>query len=204
MSASDSGTCNEVVNTEDWSDGGATCRTDEDISNNDDDDGVCTITPPSVSSMTTSSSMPISPETDIDTNQSTIAKLTVKIPTFKIVGDNIDKSIRPREETSDNHLQSLHYFHSYAVLDRCDMSALEDDPSAFHANIADVSCVLPTDDDNATLRHNLTIIVARILREHLLFFKDNVSSISRHILHSHSKEMSQKSVVVGIDSYTYM
>ncbi|XP_019862645.1 PREDICTED: uncharacterized protein LOC109591334 [Amphimedon queenslandica] len=200
VSASDSITRNEVVYTEDWSDGDATCSGDEDMSNGDED--VCMITPPSVSSMTTSSSMSFSPEADIDRNQSTVTKLTVKIPTLKIVGDNIDKSIRPREETSDNHLQSLHYFHSYAVLDRCDMSALEDDPSSFDANIADVSCVLPTDDDNATLRRNLTIIVARILRERFSFFKDNVSSISRHILHSHSKEMSQKSVVVPLGVLT--
>ena len=46
--------------------------------------------------------------------------------TFKIVGDNIDKTIRPRQETSQHHTQSLHYFHSFAVKDRCDVSGLED------------------------------------------------------------------------------
>ena len=37
---------------------------------------------------------------------------------FKIVGDNIDKTVRPRHMRSDRQAESLHYFHSYAVKDR--------------------------------------------------------------------------------------
>ena len=39
---------------------------------------------------------------------------------FKIVGDNIDKNIRPANQRIDRRTQSFHYFHSYAVLDRID------------------------------------------------------------------------------------
>lgn len=46
------------------------------------------------------------------------------LPTFKIVGDNIDKTVRPRQETSDSHTKSLHYFHSYAVKDRVGVTML--------------------------------------------------------------------------------
>lgn len=45
-------------------------------------------------------------------------------PTFKIVGDNIDKSVKP---TSEHLAKSLHYFHSYAVRDRTDVSGLSDE-----------------------------------------------------------------------------
>jgi len=41
---------------------------------------------------------------------------------FKIVGDNIDKNIRPSFQRYDNNTTSLHYFHHYAVLDRVDLS----------------------------------------------------------------------------------
>ncbi len=47
-----------------------------------------------------------------------------RLPTFKIVGDNIDKTIRPREMRSDHQTRSLHYFHSYAVRDRIDISIM--------------------------------------------------------------------------------
>ena len=64
----------------------------------------------------------------------------VNIPTFKIVGDNVDKYMKPRHETFDRHASSLHYFHSFAVKDRCNMSNFEDNPSlpdlaSFSANL---------------------------------------------------------------------
>ena len=48
---------------------------------------------------------------------------------FKIVGDNIDKTVKPRHETMQHHSQNLHYFHSYTVQDRIDFSQLSDTPS---------------------------------------------------------------------------
>lgn len=36
-------------------------------------------------------------------------------PTYKLVGDNIDKSVKPREMRIDHQTHSLHYFHTYAV-----------------------------------------------------------------------------------------
>ena len=56
------------------------------------------------------------PETDTTESDDNIASSSsqIKLPTFKIVADNVDKSVRPCEETSESHLQSLHYFHSYA------------------------------------------------------------------------------------------
>ena len=78
------------------------------------------------------------------------------MPTFKIVGYNVDKSIRPRHETNDSHLQS---FHAYAVLDRCDMSSFEDAPSQFDDANADVCSVLPSMIDQSNMKQNLAVIV---------------------------------------------
>lgn len=43
---------------------------------------------------------------------------------FKICGDNIDKTVKPRNMTINNQSLSFNYFNSYAVLDRIDMSSL--------------------------------------------------------------------------------
>ena len=41
---------------------------------------------------------------------------------FKLCGDNIDKTVKPRNMTITKQSQSFNYFNSYAVLDRIDMS----------------------------------------------------------------------------------
>ena len=46
---------------------------------------------------------------------------------FKIVGDNIDKNFRRSFQRVDFiQTRSFHYFHSYAVLDRIDISGYTD------------------------------------------------------------------------------
>ena len=49
---------------------------------------------------------------------------------FAIVGYNIDKNVRPSYQREDRKTQSLHYFHSYAVKDRVDISSLPYSPSS--------------------------------------------------------------------------
>ena len=41
---------------------------------------------------------------------------------LKLIGDNIDKSIRPSFQRYSNNTTSLHYFHYYALLGRIDLS----------------------------------------------------------------------------------
>ena len=45
---------------------------------------------------------------------------------FKLVGDNIDKNVRPSFSRSDKKTQSLHCFHYYATLDRVNLSSFSD------------------------------------------------------------------------------
>lgn len=45
---------------------------------------------------------------------------------FKIVGDNIDKNIRPSFQRVNHQTVSLHYFHSCAVSDRINLLSLSD------------------------------------------------------------------------------
>ena len=41
---------------------------------------------------------------------------------YKLVGDNIDKNMKPRYQRQGDRGLSLHYCHWYAALDRIDMS----------------------------------------------------------------------------------
>ena len=41
---------------------------------------------------------------------------------FKLVGDNVDKNVKPSLQRFDNKTNSLHYFHYYTILDRLDLS----------------------------------------------------------------------------------
>ena len=54
---------------------------------------------------------------------------TQELPTYKLVGDNIDKRVVPRDMRSDNQTKTLHYFHVYGVLDRIDLTNEADDPA---------------------------------------------------------------------------
>ena len=78
---------------------------------------------------------------------------------FKLVGDNIDKSIKARYVfRSDKHRnQSLHYFHPFAMKNRKDFSHLLDIHPQSCANSPHniVLSLLPSADDDRILRKNL-------------------------------------------------
>lgn len=45
---------------------------------------------------------------------------------YKLVGDNIDKNIHPRHQTTSHQTKSIHYFHFYGVKDRVDLTEVDD------------------------------------------------------------------------------
>ena len=101
----------------------------------------------------------------------------------------MDKTVRPREETLETHSKSLHYFHSFAVRDRCDITGLADEPSLPDMDNINVDLVLPTAADHISLKKNMTILMTRIIHKRIKFFNENVK-VERHIAHCFSKEMS--------------
>ena len=123
--------------------------------------------------------------------QHTIASAT--LPTFKIVGDNIDKTVKPRFMRSDCQSKDLHFFHHFAVQDRVDMSTLSDKPPSPPSSLDSLpESLLPSKEDNKILAENFAIHISRILATHLEFFKDSRGTITRHIQHDYSKKMAQK------------
>lgn len=119
------------------------------------------------------------------------------LTTYKIVGDNIDKNIKPRDMRSDHQTKSLHYFHLYAVRDRIDLSKYEDNPSLPDIASINTDQLLPSEEDAQTLRSNFAMHIARVLKKHMKFFRQFGSGLERHIRHEYYAEMSKKSEVVS-------
>jgi len=122
----------------------------------------------------------------------------LSIQTFKLVADNLDFYIRPRQETMDHHAYCLHCTHVMAVKDRVDCSELSDIPRSVDLESVNFEAVLPSDNDLIDLKENLTVLLCRIVRTHMPFFSKhiNAKTFPQHIQHQFSSEMSSKSEVV--------
>lgn len=83
---------------------------------------------------------------------------------FAIVGDNIDKNIRPSFQREDRKTQSLHYFHSYAFKNRIDISSLSDTPA-----VTEISpeSILPSRSDFQKLLNDFEVLVSRYINLHI-------------------------------------
>ena len=96
-----------------------------------------------------------------------------------------------------NQVKSLHYFHSYAVHDRIDVSDLSDDQPKDDLQSLPVTTFVPSVDDCTTLRSNYIVLVARVIVDKLPYFSGLRQSVVQHISHRYSKAMEQKSKIVS-------
>ena len=120
---------------------------------------------------------------------------TSPVSGFKMVIDNIDKTVKPRHQTIDAQSQSLHYVQVYAMKDRIDFSQLSKTAPSPGRSIYDI---LPTTSDYQKLKDNFTILVAHILVKHVPYFTQDFSGLLvNHIPHKYSLEMAKKSEVVS-------
>ena len=99
----------------------------------------------------------------------------------------------------------MHYFHTYAVQDRIDLSRYGNNPCLPDVLLvkSQLCKVLTTDEDVKILCRNFVQLVARVLKKYMLFFSSLGASLKRHIVHKFHKEMSQKSEVVS-SGYNYL
>ncbi len=117
---------------------------------------------------------------------------------FKIVGDNIDKTIRPRRQRFDNQTKSLHYFNIMAVQDRVDFSKFSDvNPEALRSPAFNVEALLPNEDDLRAIRGNFSVLVSRVLVQYIPALKHLEPAVQKHIKHQYYEEMSRYSEVVS-------
>ena len=99
--------------------------------------------------------------------------------------------------TSEHQHQSLHFFHSYAALDRVNCSSLPCDAPSGDVKGLEPSAFLPTAEDCSVIHQNYSILLGRVLVDQLPFFHKFKDCVEAHILHEHSAEMKEKSTVVS-------
>ena len=116
----------------------------------------------------------------------------------KLVGDNVDETVTPTHRRSDRQSKILNYFQLYAVKDRIDISALSEEQPLINPD-PPLQELLPNDDDDSIMISHFTILVSRVLVEHIPFFSKHFSDVVvEHIPHIYSSEMSAKSKVVSV------
>ena len=140
----------------------------------------------------------------IDPDTPTAASTQLQLLSYKLVGDNIDKSVKARYMRLGTHHvnQSLHYFHYFAVLNRIDFSSFPDvhPQTCLNSPKQIAHSLLPSAGDDAKLRQLFVTHVSRILCTNIPFFKNTFGDIVEwHIEHQYYSEMSRKSHVVCLD-----
>ena len=115
---------------------------------------------------------------------------------YKIVFDNIDKNVNPRYMRSDYQTRSLHYVQSFAVKDRIAFSNLSGE---IRTEVNILFDVIPGEEDYKALKQDFTILLSRLLVEHLPFFNSDYKGlVPSHIPHKFSNEMSKESEIVSV------
>lgn len=96
--------------------------------------------------------------------------------------------------------QSLHYVNSYAVLSRIDHNHLPDiyPDSCTNSPTANAKLLLPSVDDDSSLRRHFVTHASWIIYSHIKYFEFSFDGIVEwHIKHQYYKEMSTKPKVVS-------
>lgn len=121
---------------------------------------------------------------------------------YAIIGDSFDKTINPRFMTSNLQRKSLHFFHSYALLDWVNCSHLDWDKPIGDVGQLPLTAFIPSAEDSALLRSNYAILVARVMMEKMEFFKKHFKNVvPSHIPHQYSELMKMRSSVVSACMY---
>ena len=76
----------------------------------------------------------------------------------------------PREMRYDHQTQSHHYFQTYAVRDRVDLSAFSNEVKLPDLNAIQLDNLLPTSTDEIQIRNNFVTLVCRTLKKYIPFF----------------------------------
>jgi len=127
-----------------------------------------------------------------------ISKLHTR-PLAKWIGDNVDKKRGARDVRSDHHGSLLHMYSILAGRSRIPPSDLSHTGCVVNLSSLPANTFLPTSEDIVEVKKNLIIIVARIITKYIDSLSPLAKSVTQHIEHQYSAEMSQKSEVIVLD-----
>ena len=115
---------------------------------------------------------------------------------FWLVGDNVDKTIKPRDMRLNSQTTSLHYFHTYAVKDRISFKHLSTDANMIVQKDIDFKMFYPSEADKIQLVSNFETLVTRMLVQHVPGLQCLSADVNHYIERQYSKNMALKSEVV--------
>ena len=101
--------------------------------------------------------------------------------TVSLIGDNLDKGIKPRDMRISNQVQSLHLFHSCAAVSQLETLHLDDETLASHLDNVPVSAFLPSITDCADIQDNYVVLRARVIATHLSCSSTLRTCVPEHI-----------------------
>lgn len=119
------------------------------------------------------------------------------LPTYRLVGDNVDLRVHVRHQTISHMDHDHHWFNMYAIKDRIFGLHLPDQRPQADVQTVPLSSFLPNVDDCVCLHKEFTILFARVLIKHLPCFSFLQTVVPDHIKHQHSDIMKSKSEVVS-------
>ena len=117
----------------------------------------------------------------------------------KFVGDNVDKQCNVRDIRSDHHGQLKHMFSLLVIKARIsppDPLPEFSPPSLVSDN---VDCFLPSLEDLKVVESDLEVLVGRIVCEYIKGLRELKRSVVKHIPHTYSDKMAEKSEVIVLD-----
>lgn len=122
---------------------------------------------------------------------------------YKLVFDNINKTVTPRFQSLESPRVTLNYVNMFAFKDRAVPSSHLSRVSRYFPtglSKAEVAkAILPTCKDDESLRYNFSLFISRVLVQHFSFFNLAFNDVvDWHIEHQYYKEMSMKSEVVPL------
>ena len=114
---------------------------------------------------------------------------------FRLCEDNGVKQRHMRAGKAN--MDSIHYFHSYAVSDRIDFSHLSEEviPTRQKDPQQIALSLLPSAEDDAEICDNISVMISLVLYNGLAFFKHSFDGVVNwHIQHGYFEQMSRKSM----------
>ena len=93
---------------------------------------------------------------------------------FILIGNNLDKDVKPRYVRVDQKTKSLYFFHYYTVRDGIDLSSFSNNPNPHLALMCTVSdlpfeTLLQSAYDNQVISYNFKVLISKLLVDKLKY-----------------------------------
>lgn len=120
----------------------------------------------------------------------------------RVVYDNFDFWIKPGRLAKDRQNTDNHWISQYVTFDRVDTTELNNSHPIGGLSEFEIFRYLINEEEEAKLRSDYIILVCGVLVRFIPWLEP-LKDVLGHIKHRYSKEMSQKSIIVGLPVVPY-